>query len=116
MITIDQGVLIIAVNFAWFVVFSTLIGLTLWVGRVLYKKIKANAVEQELYLEGIAWLDDHRAKLKGDNRFPVGENYFTTAFHDYPAAVVHKVWLRYIHEQQFTFDPIDGQLTLGRRL
>lgn len=116
MVTIDQGVLIIAVNFAWFVVFSTLIGLTLWGVWSFYKKIKANAQEQELYLEGIAWLDEHRAKLKGDNRFPVGENYFAQAFHDFPNDVVHRVWLRYIKEQQFSFDSMDGQLTLGRRL
>jgi len=108
--------ILIAVDPLGLLVFAVLIGLTLWSVRFFYKKIKANALEQELYLEGIAWLDDHRARLKGDNRFPVGENYFAQAFHDYPADVVHKVWMLYVKEQQFSFDPMDGQLTLGRRL
>ena len=70
----------------------------------------------ELHLEGLAWIEDHRRRLKGDNRYPVGENYFAQAFPEYSTKVTHMVWVKLVNEHQFESDPMDGQWCIAKRL
>ena len=69
-----------------------------------------------LYEEGLVWIEDHRARIKGDNRFPVGENYFAQAFPEYPPKITHRVWLKYVRENRFVSDPMDGQWCIARSI
>lgn len=71
---------------------------------------------RKLHAEGLAWIEDHRRRLKGDNRYPVGENYFAQAFPEYSTKVTHKVWVQLVNEHQFEADPMDGQWCIAKRL
>lgn len=71
---------------------------------------------RKLHMEGLAWIEDHRRRLKGDNRYPVGENYFAQAFPECSTKITHRVWVQFVREHQFESDPMDGQWCIAKRL
>lgn len=95
----------ICISVQFVVLFVVLLVSTVYGGKLAWEWMRAHT----LYEEALNWIVDHRARIKGDNRFPVGENYFSQHFYEYSPKIVRRVWMRLVKEGLIQSDPIDGE-------
>ena len=94
---------------SWLIIFVMLGSIALWVGRAVYNYARVQA----LHSDALAWITDHQRRLTGNNRYPVGENYFSQHFFEYPPHITRRVWIRLLKDGSIHRSTIDGEWIVG---
>jgi len=90
----------------WIVLVGSFIVVVLAIsGYFAYGQIKTRQLEDEVLL----WIESHRGRLTGENRFILNEGILQLTFTEYPRDVIMAVWIKLIRDKVVIRDPMDNE-------